>query len=1565
MSSDDKRARLIEAICASQLPGDDTIGGDALKEIAQFLLKAAQKREPGKPAILIDTQAGERRFMRLAIVNDDMPFLVDSLAAVLSSQGILVDRLLHPIVDAKRTKAGTLQALAADCDFDDETCGAESLIYIESARVDARARREVESELQRALEDVRAAVGDWQKMQDAMREDALRLEDPEGEALLGWLAEGMLTQLGHVTRKRDGSETARLGICKRKANWLLADGSWDRAFEWFDKQKGKALARAPLVIKANRISRVHRRVPLDLFIVPHMEDGKAAALSVHTGIWTSAALNTPPDLVPRLRRQFAKITKTLGFAAGSHTGKALLHALTVLPHDLLIGLDDKDVARLATRMSGLTDRPRPRLELIEAPLGRHLFAFVWLPRDLVSTQVRERILGWLEEETGGSTLDWSLHIEHGELAMLRSVLDIRDVDKIPDAGKLDPDLQAMLRGWGEAIERALAEVDDGGRSLAVAHRYASAFPVSYRLSHGAQEASQDIVRLRKLEAQGETGEEPDCDAPRRDARLTACAEGESDRLALKIYQIPGQMPLSDAVPTLENFGFRVLAEVPTPLENGVEGTIHEFTLGLDRNETAQSLLERSDEIETALAEVLNARAEDDHFNRLVTSVGLDVQELDWLRAMYRYMRQTGLSYTIYTVVGALASTPQTTRGLIALFRARLDPQGKDGEKRAEEARKEIREGLAQVHALNDDRLLRQFNALIEAILRTNAFAPAGEEALAFKIDSGEVPGLPAPVPWREIFVYSQRVEGIHLRAGPVARGGLRWSDRRDDFRAEILGLMKAQRVKNAVIVPTGAKGGFYPKALPDPSQDRDAWAAEGKASYQVFIRSLLSITDNIVDGKVVHPEDVLTPDGDDPYFVVAADKGTASFSDVANAIAEERGFWLGDAFASGGSNGYDHKAMGITARGAWVSVQRHFREMGVDVQEEAFDVAGCGDMSGDVFGNGMLLSKTIRLKAAFDHRHIFLDPDPSTERSWEERKRLFEMPRSTWDDYDKRLLSKGGGVFSRTDKRISLSKQVREMLGVEAEEMEPDALISAILKAPVDLLWFGGIGTYIKASSENHLDVEDPANDLLRVNGEDVRAKVIGEGANLGITQAGRIEFALEGGRINTDFIDNSAGVDCSDNEVNIKIALNAARKAGKLSEKRRNAVLEEMTDEVAAIVLEDNRLQTLALSIAERGGTNAAASQIRLIQTLEDSGDLARDTEGLDSEEGFKRRAIGGQGLTRPELAVLLSSTKLALQDAIECSKVPDDGCLEETLIEAFPETMQGKFAAQIKDHQLRREIIATKLANRIINRLGMVHPYELAEEAGANLAQIARAFVVADRLFDLGALWDRLDGSDMPENARLELFDQLAGAVRNHMADLLRVGAGRMGPSELTATLAPHVEKLLGQSGELLRTETRRQIEAMTDRLVDMGAPRACAEEVVAIFASDGATGIAKLAADSEIDVIEVTQAFTELGEDLGLDWAQGTAARMVPSDPWERLLVAGLARDLQQVRLAFLRRLARREKARNDLSGAIHGWMDDHQSEVDAFRRVINRARASAEVTPAMLAQISSQARGLFAP
>jgi len=1530
-----------KALTMGALPGEaEDLSGERLDAAAAFLAHTARRRQPGAPAIAIQSIAGNssgRRLMRIAVVNDDMPFLVDSVSATLAALGIEVRRLLHPVAAVRRDEDGALIAMLPRGSTGERH---ESLIYLEAERIDARERQALAQTISQVLTDVRAAVRDWPQMQVALRDDAEALPDGEGAALLRWLLDGNLTLLGHRIDPAKGEPRDRLGILRVSEPVLWRDSIAQAAIDWFEK--GGA---APLLMKSACRATVHRRTPLDLVVIPVRTGKKVTALSIHAGLWTSAALRAAAEDIPVLRSRLTALEERLGFDPRGHAGKALHHALSELPPELILALPADALERVALTAMSLVDRPRPRLELARSTLGEHLVAFVWLPRELLTTARRTAIGDMLTEASGATLSNWSLHLGEGDIAQIRYMLDLPPDAATPDSGPLDARLTEMLRGWGPAVEAKLAELEPAGRSARLAIDYAEAFPIAYRTHSTPGDAAIDIVRLNAL-----------ADGDARGCRLYRSDKDPENRLRMKIYRRGALIPLSEAVPVLENFGFRVIEEIPTALDHGKLSFVHEFRVDLADAATATALLGRSDVAEAAIAATLEGRAENDLFNELIVTVGLLPGEALLFRAWFRYLRQTGFAYGLGTAVEALKKAPDVARGIIAYFSALHHPSRRNKED-AERINGDIETGLKKVKAIDDDRMLRRFRAVVRATLRTNVFSPAAEEALAFKIDSSGVPGLPAPVPWREIWVYSPRVEGIHLRGGPIARGGLRWSDRRDDFRTEILGLMKAQVVKNAVIVPTGAKGGFYPKQLPSPA-DRDAWIGEGTESYRIFIRALLSVTDNIVDGKVVHPSKVAIRDGDDPYFVVAADKGTASFSDVANAIAVERGFWLGDAFASGGSHGYDHKAMGITARGAWVSVQRHFAEMGLDVQKEEVRVVGCGDMSGDVFGNGMLLSKTIRLVAAFDHRHIFLDPDPDAAKSHAERLRMFALPRSSWADYDARLISRGGGVFPRDQKEIAISPQVKAVLDIGDDVLDPSALIAAILRAPVDLLWFGGIGTYVKAQSETNAEVGDRANEAHRVDGEQVRARVIGEGANLGVTQAGRIAFAAKGGRINTDFIDNSAGVDCSDNEVNIKIALNREMIEGRLGFKERNALLARMTGDVAHLVLEDNRLQTLALSLAERGGADALPSQLRVIEILESTGRINRAVDGFDNNEMLLRRAQDRHGLTRPELAVVLSHGKLALQEAIENSDRPDDPMLGPLLHAAFPAAMRKDHADAIDAHRLRPQIIATKMANRVINRIGLVAPFEMAEEEGCSLAQVAAGYFTIDALLGLEPLFMRIEQAEIGEQARLTLLDTLAEISRPHIADLLRSIAPDTDIGTMVDMLRPGLARLDNARSELIKAEARQQSDLLRQHIAGDAVDPALIDAVARIAELDGAIGTAALASELSVDEIDVTRAYVVLGEALGLDWAKASAARFRSADSWERLLVAGLAREFGQVRLDFLAR-----HGKSDPGKAVRGWLDQHQARVNQFRQTVERARGAAAPTAAMLGQIAAQARALL--
>ena len=1548
-------AALAAALFDAALPGEaDGLDPAAAARIVAFVGGALAAHRPGSSTVVLEPleATGGRRRLALAVVNDDMPFLVDSVAQAITGAGIGIERLLHPVVDLRRDAEGRLVALhgvgagAAPAGVD-----RVSVIYVELERVGAKARTELVGTLESVLSDVRAAVSDWPAMLAQLKASAKALaENPppvaphlaaEAIAFIDWLAEDNFTLLGCYTAPTaPGAPAPEAGL------GLLRDPAI-ALWETRDDPLAAFLAGPePLLIaKASRLATVHRHVNLDIVVVKAFDrDGRPVSSTRFIGLFTSAALATSPRQVPLLRRKVANVIDALGFNPKGHTGKALVHVLEHFPREELFEASAERLQTMALGLLSLLDRPRPKLFARADAFGRFVSVLVYIPRDAYTSGVRESVGAMLTEALGGKLTRYEVELRAEGLARVHYIIATPAGAPPLDEAALDSRLNALVRGWEEALEAALADAAGPTRAARLSLTHGKAFSASYRAQYSPAEAAIDLIALGGLD--GDTG---------RAVHLYRHEGDQPHQLRLKIYRLGAIIPLSEAVPVLENFGFRVIEEFPFDLAGGRLGWVHDFLLetvgeaGFDL-EMLRAL------IEPALVKVLLGQAENDAFNALVLGCGLSAEAAGWLRAYFRYLRQTGVSYGLGTVVDALRRYPDITNQLVALFEARFAIEMPDRLATVIGMANDIEIALADVGAIDDDRILRLYRSVIEATLRTNAFVPGGPEALAFKFDSARVPNLPPPVPFREIWVYSPRIEGVHLRGGPIARGGLRWSDRRDDFRTEVLGLVKAQKVKNTVIVPTGAKGGFYPKLLPPPG-NRDAWLTEGTEAYRIFIRALLSLTDNLgPDGAVIPPAGVFCHDAPDPYLVVAADKGTATFSDTANAISLAHGFWLGDAFASGGAQGYDHKAMGITAKGAWISVQRHFREMGIDVQTAPVRVAGVGDMSGDVFGNGLLLSESVRLVAAFDHRHIFLDPEPDAARGFAERTRLFALPRSSWDDYDKALISKGGGVIPRSQKSIPITPEVRAALGITAEIMTPSELIAAILKAPVDLLWFGGIGTYVKATTETNAEVGDRANDPHRINGSQLGAKVVGEGANLGMTQAARIEFAAKGGRLNTDFIDNSAGVDCSDNEVNIKIALGPEVTAGRLAEADRNALLVAMTDDVAELVLTDNRLQTQALSIAERNGVADLPAHIRLIQMLEaSSAALDRSVEGLASDQELVMRGREGRGLERPELAVVMAYAKMAMYDALVVSGVVEDALLEPDLLDAFPRVMVARFRPAIDGHRLRRELIATKLANEIINRGGLALPFELAEEMGASLAEVAAAFVTARELFDFPALWTAIDTAPAGGAEQIDLHLQAIQGLRIQMADLLRV-AGGGAPSALVTRLKPGMERLSAAIGQVLRPEPRRQVERVGAALTALGAPAPVSEALLRIHSLDGAVGVGLLAADLGTDEATAARAYTALGEALGLDWAKGAAAALAPADPWERLLVAGLVRDFEQLRLDHIRRIV---PPGQDPAAAVEAWLAANSAKVARIAGPVARARAGAVTLP-MLAHLASQAR-----
>nr|WP_156256380.1 NAD-glutamate dehydrogenase [Sandarakinorhabdus oryzae] len=1553
---------------ARALPGEiEGLDDAARAAVGAFVAQAASQRAPDAPVIHIDPLAedGARR-LRLAIIGEDRPFLVDSTAAAVTAAGIDIHRLLHPVIDVRRDGDGRLLEVIGAGRNGAPAPGVsrESVIYMEIEQVGAKTRAALAASLTQVLADVRAAVTDWQAMLGLLRDCIRALADnppplaphrtAEAMAFLEWLAADNFTLLGARRYALDGDlDDPAMTVTSDVGLGLLADPDypvWSGTRGPADTPRAlNALLASPeplLITRAGAVVSVHRRVNGDLIAVKGFDrQGRVISETRFLGLYTSAALNTSPRQIPLLRRKVGEIIDALGFGEGGHTAKALVHVLESFPRMELFEASADQLKTMALGLLSLLDRPRPKLFARPDPFGRFVSVLVYVPRDLYTSRLREAAGQMLAQELKGSIARYEVELREEGLARVQYVVDVADAASFTadQAAALDRRLRQLVRGWEEDLEAALAERTTPTRAARLARSHGRAFSASYRAQHQPEEAAADIMALTELSDENQRG-------------VRLMPGDVPGQVRLKIYRLGRIIPLSEAVPVLENFGLRVIEEYPFDLDGGALGWVHDFLAEVPDATLLADLDGLAARVAPALTDVLTGAQENDGFNALILDCGLNAVEAALLRAWFRYLRQTGVTYGVMTVVDALKRYPALTRDLVALFAARFGPDVDDRAAAEAELLARIDAGLANVASIDDDRILRLYRAAMLATLRTNFYVPGGPEAMAFKLDSHLVPGLPPPIPYREIWVYSPRVEGIHLRGGPIARGGLRWSDRRDDFRTEVLGLVKAQKVKNTVIVPTGAKGGFYPKQLP-PASNRDAWLAEGTEAYRIYIRALLSITDNLaVDGTVLPPGGVVRHDGDDPYLVVAADKGTATFSDTANAIAESQGFWLGDAFASGGGNGYDHKAMAITAKGAWISVQRHFREMGIDVQTETVRVAGVGDMSGDVFGNGLLLSPAVALVAAFDHRHIFLDPTPNIPAAFAERQRMFALPRSSWDDYDKALISKGGGVFPRSLKSIPLSAEVQAMLGVTAEAMAPTELLSAILKMPVDLIWFGGIGTYVKASTESQGDAGDRANDAIRVDARELKARVIGEGANLGLTQAARIEYSRVGGRLNTDFIDNSAGVDCSDHEVNIKIALNGEVAAGRLSRPDRDALLRVMTDDVAELVLRDNRLQTQAISLAETGGAAAVPVFQRLIQTLEGRVGLDRKVEGLPGDDVLGQRAMAGEGLTRPELAVIMAYAKMAAYDALVVSEVVADPLLEADLIAAFPTAMQGAWRDSILHHRLRRELVATKLANELINRAGLSAPFEIAEELGAGIADVARAFVAARQLFGFASLWQAIDNADVPAAAAGALHRAAQRVLRAQIADLVRLGGGRSA-SALVDAVTPGLKALGGSIEMLVKAEVRGQLDRSAARLAADGAPADLARSIVHIEALDGAVGVSLLAAERRLDVAATAQAYVLLGEAAGLDWARGAAAALNPADPWERLLTASLVRDFEQIRLDLLRIIV--AEGGNPLR-ALTAWLEANAARVTRIANAIGRARDGGMVSAAMLAHIAGQAR-----
>lgn len=1462
------------------------------------------------------------------VVTDDMPFLVDSVTNELTRQGRGIHVVIHPQVVVRRDLTGklieVLPALpAGDLPHDAHV---ESWIHVETDRETDRADlKQISADLLRVLSDVREAVEDWEKMRGAAARIADELpaepapgdmagaEVEEARELLRWLSDDHFTFLGfREYQLRDDDTLAAVpgtGLGILRSDPQHAEDDQHPVSPSFERLPADARAKARehkllVLTKANSRATVHRPSYLDYVGVKKFDaDGNVVGERRFLGLFSSAAYTESVRRVPVIRRKVDEVLQLAGFSPNSHDGRDLLQILETYPRDELFQTPPAELQSIVTSVLYLQERRRLRLYLRQDEYGRYYSALVYLPRDRYTTGVRLRIIDILKEELGGISVDFTAWNTESILSRLHFVVRVPPGTVLPelsDAAKerIEARLVEAARSWADAFAEALTAECGEERAAEVLRRYNQAFPEGYKADHTPRAAVADLVHLEQL------GE----DKPFSLSLYEPVGAGPEER-RFKIYQKGGTVSLSKVLPVLSRLGVEVTDERPYELRCADRTTAWIYDFGLRVPQAAGGSGEHlgddaRERFQEAFAATWTGKAENDGFNALVLSAGLGWRQAMVLRAYAKYLRQAGSTFSQDYMEDTLRNNVHTTRLLISLFEARMSPdRQRAGLEITDALLEELDAALDQVASLDEDRILRSFLTVIKATLRTNFFQEAQggrpHDYVSMKFDPQAIPDLPAPRPAFEIWVYSPRVEGVHLRFGKVARGGLRWSDRREDFRTEILGLVKAQMVKNTVIVPVGAKGGFVAKQLPDPAKDRDAWLAEGIASYKTFISALLDITDNMVGGEVVPPQDVVRHDGDDTYLVVAADKGTATFSDIANGVAEKYNFWLGDAFASGGSAGYDHKGMGITARGAWESVKRHFRELGVDTQTEDFTVVGIGDMSGDVFGNGMLLSEHIRLVAAFDHRHIFIDPTPDAETSYAERRRLFELPRSSWADYDTGLLSAGGGIFPRSAKSIPVNAHIREALGIEDKvtKMTPADLMKTILHAPVDLLWNGGIGTYVKSSAESNADVGDKANDAIRVDGRDLRVKVVGEGGNLGLTQLGRIEFAMHGGRINTDAIDNSAGVDTSDHEVNIKILLNGLVAEGDMTVKQRNKLLAEMTDEVGALVLRNNYAQNTALANALFQAGAMLHAQQRFLRHLVREGHLDRALEFLPTDRQIRERLTQSQGLTSPETAVVLAYTKITVAEELLQTSLPDDPYLRGLLHAYFPTALRERFTEAIDNHPLRREITTTVLVNDTVNTGGTTYLHRLREETGASLEEIVRAQTAARAIFCSAPVWDAVEALDNQVTAAVQT------RIRLHSRRLVERGTrwllnNRPQPLELAETVeffAERVERVWQELPKLLRGADLEWYQHVYDELSEAGVPDELATRVAGFSSAFPALDIVSVADRTDKEPLDVAEVYYDLADRLSITQLMDRISDLPRNDRWQSMARASIREDL----------------------------------------------------------------------
>ncbi|MGP8164190.1 MAG: NAD-glutamate dehydrogenase [Steroidobacteraceae bacterium] len=1485
----------------------------------------------------------------IEMVNDDMPFLVDSIGLALTRHALTLHFLAHPIFAVARDSAGVLRSVEERGGGGDRRQRLESFQHVEVDRmVDPAILHTLCAEIERSMRDVRVACADWVKMLSATRQTADDMNslhtrfDPrdvsESQALLAWMERHFIFLGFREYRLRSRKGDAALEPVEASGLGILRPGhkrakSTHRTLPADIRRQSRSRDLA-LVTKANLQSTVHRAGYLDYIGIKQFDpDGRLIGERRFLGLWTSAAYNTNPREIPLVRHKVAQVVLHFALAPDSHDGKALQHILDSFPRDELFQASVADLNRIVTGILGLQERPRVRLLMRRDPFSRFYSCLIFVPREKYNTQVRQRIEQVIGEAFSAFRVESQVQIAESNLARIHIVARTLPTEAARiDTAALERRVEIAARSWADSFKTSLLARFDEAYALKLFATYAQAFPAAYTEDFQSDAAALDVTFL----------EAADKEPQRLYLDIYRPEPGRKDRFFLKIFRVRDAIPISDLLPMLENMGLKVIAERPYGLEfpGGGRAWIQDLELviqgsAVDKFEALEG------EIKSSFTAVWTGHMDNDSFNRLTLAAGVPWRIVTVLRAYCRYLLQTGLPFSQGYIAQVLVNHADIARGLADLFEARFNPDLSAAARRRALARldQQLRSELEKVTGSDEDRILRALWNALSATVRTNAYqtADAGQFKgyLSFKLESQKLRELPLPKPMFEVFVFSTRMEGVHLRMGFVARGGIRWSDRREDFRTEVLGLMKAQQVKNTVIVPVGAKGGFVVRRK--LAGDREAQQAEVIACYQTLIRGLLDVTDNIVEEKIVPPARVVRHDGDDAYLVVAADKGTATFSDIANAISEEYGFWLGDAFASGGSAGYDHKKMAITARGAWECVKRHFREIGRDIQNQDFTVAGIGDMAGDVFGNGMLQSPHIRLVAAFNHQHIFLDPQPDAARSFRERERLFRLPRSSWDDYSKGAISKGGGVYSRGAKSLSLSREAQTLLDLPAQ-VAPNEVIKAILKSHVDLLWNGGIGTYVKASAESHSDVGDRSNDAVRIDGVELNCKVVGEGGNLGLSQRGRIEFARRGGRLNTDFIDNSAGVNTSDVEVNLKILLNGAVRSGEITRAARDRLLVQMTDEVAALVLRNNYLQGQAISTGEHQAKERLSEAAFVIRALERSGDLNRSLEFLPTDEEIAERRKAGEGLTRPELAITLSYSKIWLYKALVNSNVPEDPYLSAELNRYFPAPVRERFAARLKRHRLRREIIATSITNSLINRVGPVFPVRAQDDTGADPAAIARAYTIAREVFAVRDIWAQIESLDnrIPTAVQYNAMFQTTRLVRHMSYWLLENQRENRDIERAVRRYAAPVRELWNELDSVLSATTSAQLSVQRSRLMEQHVPEQLATRIASLDTLHCALDLVEAAMEARVKIGYAAKAYFDIGERIGLTWIKEQIEILPVEGHWHAVARATVRDDLyalqRNITGAVLRCKGR------DAAARVDEWLRRHAPDVDSLKRIV---------------------------